>query len=837
MPTCVRARARARRVQDKGGGANCITASVRMPPAGCMLDLDAYASLTPPLRLDYLLDANTGAMSEAFLHGGSAKWPGGVAEYAMPSCTTNSSAASFDLRARLLPKAGGTYCKVVVNTKSFSIKHASAMAATAASDEYHSIGTVHAPRLSRHQIAIVIESLTLGCRMSTPYLAPRLHASSAAARSTSLPYTSVNPAGAAVGSDAAGATTWQQALASGGTRPCWRSGPSAIRAVCGSNGTRSGGVYGEHCAFASLILNDRFASYAYALERSLRAAGSEAPLVLLATADVSEASLQMLIRLGGGSGGRLKVRRVTPAKYPSRYRPSWENNETRKSLRFTKLEVWRLTEYRKVVLIDTDTLVLKPIDALFTCPQGSAVADMGAPGNFNSGVFVLEPSEAVYGELRRLTPLLISYNQGDQGFLNKAFPEWRLRPWEFQLPEAFNYLLRQRGSSEWLTSSWQRGVNVVHFTDVIKPHNWYLHPSMKASSTAASNDDMVSEARKGGGSVVSSSTRALSFVEAQGEMFQRWTAHSDRYHCEVAGRAAKAEAQAAKAEITAAGRNRTDRHPSAPSATLRKPLAAAAAKANGAPPPCNRTELELRNRACARVSARYSVPAEAPHQFCVLVSYAPFRKRLRILQRIERGLQAVREVHTIFLIEHIPAGVAAPPDPFVPSGPKPVLEVRPAFDALGHRFGPLAIPTEAVLIMDDDIVLDPRDLSLMFGTWRQMPTRLVGTWQRAVTVDDGGGVDGGAAARPGQQPPLHYRDYASDEAGMRQNNLVLTKQMFIHRDYLFMYSCMLPYELWNLPNRLIVRACAPAFSIHSLLLVVLVVVLLLALLLLLLLLR
>ena len=36
-----------------------------------------------------------------------------------------------------------------------------------------------------------------------------------------------------------------------------------------------------------------------------------------------------LKQLGGGEDGRLKVRRVTPAKYPSRYKPSWENNETR----------------------------------------------------------------------------------------------------------------------------------------------------------------------------------------------------------------------------------------------------------------------------------------------------------------------------------------------------------------------------------------------------------------------------------------------------------------------------------------------------------------------------
>ena len=236
-----------------------------------------------------------------------------------------------------------------------------------------------------------------------------------------------------------------------------------------------GGGYGSGlgaCAYATLVLNDRFGGYAYALHRSLRAAGASAPLVVLATEDVSEEVIATLVRLGGegsgvdGEGGRsggnsssgssgsgsggssgsgsssgsssrsgeggitlaapatgggdeahgcpIRIRRIGRLTYPSRYRATSEDGETRKSLRFTKLEAWRLIEYRKVVLIDTDTLVLKPIDSLFTCPAGSAVADMGAPGNFNSGVFVLQPSEAVYEELRRLTPLLISYNQGDQ---------------------------------------------------------------------------------------------------------------------------------------------------------------------------------------------------------------------------------------------------------------------------------------------------------------------------------------------------------------------------------------------------------------------------------------
>ena len=88
-----------------------------MRSGACPLTLDAYASLTgPPLRVEHGLNAHTGAMSEAYLHGGDAKWAGGVAEYTLPPCASNGSWASFDLRARVLhpaerrPRQAGQMC-------------------------------------------------------------------------------------------------------------------------------------------------------------------------------------------------------------------------------------------------------------------------------------------------------------------------------------------------------------------------------------------------------------------------------------------------------------------------------------------------------------------------------------------------------------------------------------------------------------------------------------------------------------------------------------------------------------------------------------------------------
>ena len=46
---------------------------------------------------------------------------------------------------------------------------------------------------------------------------------------------------------------------------------------------------------------------------------------------------------------------------------------------FCKLELWKLTDYEKIVFLDADSLVVKPIDMLFGFPEFS-----GAPNVYES---------------------------------------------------------------------------------------------------------------------------------------------------------------------------------------------------------------------------------------------------------------------------------------------------------------------------------------------------------------------------------------------------------------------------------------------------------------------
>ena len=92
----------------------------------------------------------------------------------------------------------------------------------------------------------------------------------------------------------------------------------------------------------------------------------------------------------------------------------------------TKLHVFRLTQYSKIVFLDADVLPIRSISHLFTLPhEFSAVPDVGWPDIFNSGVLVLTPGEDRFDSLQTLLQTKGTWDGGDQGILN----EWRGGDW------------------------------------------------------------------------------------------------------------------------------------------------------------------------------------------------------------------------------------------------------------------------------------------------------------------------------------------------------------------------------------------------------------------------
>ena len=108
---------------------------------------------------------------------------------------------------------------------------------------------------------------------------------------------------------------------------------------------------------------------------------------------------------------------------------------------YTKVHVWRQTQFSRIVFLDADTLPLRNLDGLFSedeYPLDSstpiaASPDIGWPDIFNSGVFVTLPSVAIYDTLVGRAKAGLSFDGGDQGLLNEYFEgRWKQLPFYIQ---------------------------------------------------------------------------------------------------------------------------------------------------------------------------------------------------------------------------------------------------------------------------------------------------------------------------------------------------------------------------------------------------------------------
>ena len=90
----------------------------------------------------------------------------------------------------------------------------------------------------------------------------------------------------------------------------------------------------------------------------------------------------------------------------------------------TKLHIFRLVQYKKIIFLDADVLPIRPLSHLFHITHPfSAVPDVGWPDIFNSGVLVISPGEDKFNDVRKILGTKGSWDGGDQGVLN----EWRGR--------------------------------------------------------------------------------------------------------------------------------------------------------------------------------------------------------------------------------------------------------------------------------------------------------------------------------------------------------------------------------------------------------------------------
>lgn len=220
-------------------------------------------------------------------------------------------------------------------------------------------------------------------------------------------------------------------------------------------------------AYVTLITSDSYVAGAGVLARSLKSSGTKRSIwCLAASKQLSTNSLDILKSIFDGitevdcldSGDKCNLELLgRPELGPT----------------FTKLHLWKLTQFKKVVFMDADTLVLKNIDDLFEREEFSACSDIGWPDCFNSGVFVAVPSEETYKKLIQHSENVGSFDGGDQGLLNSYFSDWSTGPSSRRIPFTYNLTINASYSYAPAYARFKNEVKVVHFIGTQKPWTYY----------------------------------------------------------------------------------------------------------------------------------------------------------------------------------------------------------------------------------------------------------------------------------------------------------------------------------------------------------------------------
>ncbi len=192
----------------------------------------------------------------------------------------------------------------------------------------------------------------------------------------------------------------------------------------------------EQKSYITLLSTEDYLIGVLALNISLRKVRARYPLLVMLSHGISELTERKLHKIG------LQTIRI-PNTIEIDSTINQEKGYTHWSNTFDKLYLWQLTDFDKLVFLDSDMMVCKNIDHLFDAPHMSAAnADIvNEPDctELNSGLMVVRPSKKEYEGL--LSVLRNGYikklNYGDQDVIRYYYKDWSSQQ-ELHLERSYN---------------------------------------------------------------------------------------------------------------------------------------------------------------------------------------------------------------------------------------------------------------------------------------------------------------------------------------------------------------------------------------------------------------
>jgi alpha-N-acetylglucosamine transferase len=237
-------------------------------------------------------------------------------------------------------------------------------------------------------------------------------------------------------------------------------------------------------AYVTVLSTDDYLPGVLALALSLRVLRTRFPLYVLVGRKVSR-----LVRVKLEQSGIDMIEasdlhippEIIAANLSSDYHKHWAGV-------FEKLLIFSLTQFEKIVYLDSDMLVLRGIDDLFDRPHMTAVSADVARSDanrliLNAGLMVIEPRVGLTDELIATLPTVYEsekrwrtqagrpVSMGVQSVINSFWPSWagdtqlHLHPSYNVLVSDVDHYVRRRG----YRAFGNNGIRVLHFIGARKP--------------------------------------------------------------------------------------------------------------------------------------------------------------------------------------------------------------------------------------------------------------------------------------------------------------------------------------------------------------------------------
>lgn len=170
----------------------------------------------------------------------------------------------------------------------------------------------------------------------------------------------------------------------------------------------SGNVAQNDYAYVTYVSSSEYVQGAAVLMHSIALTGSQYARAVVVTKDVGAHDRALLSKLARV----IEIDRVSHPHFISNahYRDT-----------FTKLRIWQLVMFRKVVYIDVDVIILRNLDDLFDLDEWSVPMD-AEQNRYSTGMMVLEPLAETFDDMmKKLQTTTVSMELPDLLFLKEYF--------------------------------------------------------------------------------------------------------------------------------------------------------------------------------------------------------------------------------------------------------------------------------------------------------------------------------------------------------------------------------------------------------------------------------